>query len=175
VSGEGDAPVFAPAAPQDRAMMRLALAQARRAMELDETPVGAVVYELATGAALALAHNRRELDADPTAHAELLAMRKAAQAVGDWRLSHCGLAVTLEPCAMCAGAIVNARVGRLVFGALDPKAGAVASLYAVCSDDRLNHRPVVVEGVCAEASAALLRSFFRSKRRPPGSPGPAGR
>lgn len=168
-------PLFEPAAPQDRAMMQLALAQARLALALDETPVGAVVYELATGAPLALAHNRRELDADPTAHAEVLALRRAAQMVGDWRLNHCGLAVTLEPCAMCAGAVVNARVGRLVFGALDPKAGAVASLWAICSDERLNHRPVIVQGVCAEESASLLRDFFRSKRRPQGSSDPAGR
>ena len=148
----------------DRAMMRRALDRARDAMAMDETPVGAVVYETATGRVLAEAHNRREVDDDPTAHAELIAIRDAARAIGDWRLNDCTLVVTLEPCAMCAGAIVNARVGRLVFGAADPKAGAVESLYQLCQDARLNHRIKPIGGVEADECGELLREFFRSKR-----------
>ncbi|MCB9838696.1 MAG: nucleoside deaminase [Phycisphaeraceae bacterium] len=148
----------------DVEMMRRALRLAESAAEQDEVPVGAVVYRTATGEVLAEAFNRREIDNDPAAHAELLAMRAAAQAIGDWRLSECTVVVTLEPCPMCAGLIVNARVGRLVFGASDPKAGAVVTLYRLCSDPRLNHRIEAIGGVLAEESAGLLRSFFRNKR-----------
>jgi len=149
---------------RDRAMMCRALELARAAMEMDETPVGAVVYDTDTGQVLAEAHNRREVDADPTAHAELIALRAAAQQIGAWRLTGCTLVVTLEPCAMCAGAIVNARVGRLVYGASDPKAGAVESLYTLCSDDRLNHRIEPIKGVMAAECGELLREFFKGKR-----------
>lgn len=148
----------------DRAMMRRAIELARAAMAIDETPVGAVVYETATGHVLAEAHNRRESDADPCAHAELMAIRAAAAKVGDWRLNHCTLVVTLEPCVMCAGAIVNARVGRLIYGAADPKAGAVESLYRICEDARLNHRITPIGGIDAEECGELLREFFRRKR-----------
>jgi tRNA(adenine34) deaminase len=113
---------------------------------------------------IAAAHNRRHHGHDPTAHAEIDAIRAAAEAIGDWRLNECTLAVTLEPCPMCAGAIVNARVGRLIYGAADPKAGAVASLYRLCDDARLNHRPRVVRGVLAEPCGAVLRRFFAARR-----------
>jgi tRNA(adenine34) deaminase len=152
------------AGPFDLAMMRLALDQARAAFALGEVPVGAVVYETGSGRVLSAAHNRREADRDPAAHAEFLAIRAASAAVGDWRLNHCSLAVTLEPCPMCAGLIVNARVGRLVYGPPDPKAGAVESLFAVATDPRLNHRAEVVRDVLADESAALLREFFRARR-----------
>jgi tRNA(adenine34) deaminase len=148
----------------DRAMMRHALALAAFAAAADETPVGAVVYETATGRLLAQGFNRREADADPAAHAELIAIRAAAAEVGDWRLNHCTLVVTLEPCCMCAGAIVNARLGRVIFAATDPKAGASGSLYNLLADPRLNHRPLVAAGLEADASAALLRAFFRKLR-----------
>ncbi len=151
----------------DRAMMRRALVRARDAMAMDETPVGAVVYETATGRVLSEAHNRREIDDDPTAHAELIAIREAAHAIGDWRLNECTLVVTLEPCPMCAGAIVNARVGRLVYGASDPKAGAVESLFQLCNDQRLNHRIEPIGGVDADECGDLLREFFKSKRSRP--------
>ncbi len=150
--------------PLDEQMMTSALALAAAAAAIDETPVGAIVYETATGRILAEAFNRREIDADPGAHAELLAIRAAAAQAGDWRLNHCTLVVTLEPCCMCAGAIVSARVGRVIFGAMDPKAGATGSLYNLLADPRLNHRPQVAAGVQAEASAKLLRDFFRDLR-----------
>ncbi|HEX6445921.1 MAG TPA: nucleoside deaminase, partial [Streptosporangiales bacterium] len=121
-------------------LMRRALAEAQRAAEAGDVPVGALVVA-ATGDVLATAHNRREADGDPTAHAELLALREASRSVGGWRLGGCTLVVTLEPCTMCAGALVLARVDRLVFGAFDPKAGAVGSLWDVVRDRRLNHRP----------------------------------
>jgi tRNA(adenine34) deaminase len=143
--------------------MALALAQARRAAALGEVPVGAVVTG-PDGALIAAAHNRRELDQDPTAHAEMLALRQAAAALGSWRLSGCTLFVTLEPCPMCAGALVNARVDALVYGCDDPKAGAVSTLYALCEDERLNHRLLVTGGVMAEECAALLRDFFAALR-----------
>lgn len=151
--------------PLDVDMMRRALGLARRAAAAGEAPIGAVVYETDTGRILAEAHNTREADSDPAGHAELLAIRDAAKQTGDWRLNHCTLVVTLEPCAMCAGAIVNARIGRLVYGAADPKAGAVESLYRLCEDARLNHRVTPVRGVLADESAELLRSFFRARRR----------
>lgn len=138
---------------------------ASRAGAQGEAPIGAVVYETLTGRTLAEAGNTRERDADPCGHAELLAIRDAARALGDWRLNGCTLVVTLEPCAMCAGAIVNARVGRLVYGADDPKAGAVVSLRTLCADPRLNHRISAIGGVMAGRSAELLRTFFRERRR----------
>ena len=145
-------------------MMARALELARQAAAMDEVPVGAVVWETATGVILGEGFNRREADRDPSAHAEFLAIQLACAAVGDWRLNHCSLAVTLEPCPMCAGLIVNARVGRVVFGADDPKAGACRTLFALTTDARLNHRVELVAGVGADASAELLRSFFRARR-----------
>ncbi|MFI5047226.1 MAG: nucleoside deaminase, partial [Acidimicrobiia bacterium] len=141
-----------------------ALAEARAALAHDDVPVGAVVARLATGDVLARRHNERELTGDPTAHAEILALRDAASAVGTWRLDGCVLVVTLEPCAMCAGALVNARVSMLVYGATDPKAGAVASLYTIATDPRLNHRVDVHSGVDADECGALLTAFFGARR-----------
>jgi tRNA(adenine34) deaminase len=153
-----------PVSETDLAMMRRALDLARRAAAQDEVPVGAVVYETATGRILGEAHNRRHLDKDPTAHAELLAIRAAAAAVGDWRLNHCTLAVTLEPCPMCAGLIVNARLGRVLYGCPDPKAGAMGSLMRLTEDERLNHRVAPIAGVLGDEAAALLREFFQRRR-----------
>ena len=147
--------------------MRRALVEAEAAAARGEVPVGAVVVG-ATGEELARAHNRREEDQDPSAHAELVAIRAAARAAGSWRLEGATLYVTLEPCAMCAGAIVLARIPRLVFGALDPKAGFCGSLGDLVRDRRLNHRVEVVSGVLAEESSRLLRGFFGSLRRPAG-------
>ncbi len=144
--------------------MRLALAEAALASGPD-VPVGAVVLD-AAGTVIARAANRREADGDPTAHAEIVALRAAAKAVGNWRLIGCTLVVTLEPCTMCAGAVTLARVDRLVFGAADPKAGAVGSLWDVVRDPRLNHRPEVVGGVLAAECGALLRAFFAARRSP---------
>jgi tRNA(adenine34) deaminase len=149
----------------DLGMMRRALDLARRAASAGEAPIGAIVYDTATGAVLSEAHNKREKPHnDPAGHAEFIAIREAAKKVGDWRLNNATLVVTLEPCAMCAGLIVNARVGRLVFGAADPKAGAVASLYQLCTDERLNHRAEVIGGVCAEDAGEELRKFFKARR-----------
>ena len=144
-------------------LMRRALFVAEAAAETGDVPVGALVVSPA-GEVLAEAPNARERDRDPTAHAEVLALRAAAAARGDWRLDGCTLVVTLEPCTMCAGALVLARVSRLVYGADDPKAGAVGSLWDVVRDRRLNSRPEVVGGVLAEESAALLRGFFATHR-----------
>jgi tRNA(adenine34) deaminase len=146
----------------DDAAMHLALEQARAAALHDDVPIGAVVVR--DGQVIAARHNERELVGDPTAHAEVLALRDAAAVVGHWRLLDCTLYVTLEPCVMCAGALVNARIGRLVFGATDPKAGAVASLYQVCGDERLNHRPPVTAGVMAAACGQVLKDFFAARR-----------
>ena len=146
----------------DAALMRLALEQAERCLEHDDVPIGAVVSR--DREVLAVAGNERELAADPTAHAEILALRAAAGAVGSWRLEGCTLTVTLEPCAMCAGAAVLARVDRVVFGAADPKAGFVGSLGDLLRDERLNHRAEVTRGVLAEECGALLRTFFRERR-----------
>jgi tRNA(adenine34) deaminase len=143
--------------------MRLALDEARLALTSGDAPVGAVVVA-AGGEVIGRGHNRRETQDDPTAHAEVLALRAAAKAVGSWRLDGCTLVVTLEPCTMCAGALVLARVDRLVFGAYDEKAGAVGSLWDVVRDRRLNHRPEVVAGVLASESGALLRDFFARHR-----------
>ncbi|WP_405152203.1 tRNA adenosine(34) deaminase TadA [Sphaerisporangium sp. NBC_01403] len=144
--------------------MRLALAQAVRAGERGEVPVGAVVLG-PSGEVLAAAGNDREASADPTAHAEILALREAARVRGEWRLAGCTLVVTLEPCTMCAGAAVLARVDRVVYGAVDEKAGAAGSLWDVVRDRRLNHRPEVILGVLAEECSAVLRDFFADRRR----------
>lgn len=145
------------------AAMRLALAQAVRAGERGDVPVGAIVLD-ADGAILAEAGNDREAAGDPTAHAEILALRSAAAARGEWRLSGCTLVVTLEPCTMCAGAAVLSRVDRIVYGADDDKAGAVGSLWDVVRDRRLNHRPEVVRGILAAECAAVLTDFFAERR-----------
>ena len=143
--------------------MRIALAEAREALATDDVPIGAIV--LAPGGLLiGRGHNVREAESDPTGHAEIVAMRQAAREVGEWRLTGCTLVATLEPCTMCAGAAVLARVERLVFGAYDDKAGAVGSLWDVVRDRRLNHRPEVVGGVLADESTALLDEFFRTHR-----------
>ena len=139
--------------------MRLALREASLALEHDDVPIGAVVVH--DGEVIGLGHNEREVRADPTAHAELIALREAARQLGSWRVLDSVLYVTLEPCAMCAGAIVLARVPRVVFGARDPKAGAAGSVLNV---EQLNHRPQVEEGLLAEESADLLRSFFAARR-----------
>ena len=146
--------------------MRLALAEARAALAGDDVPVGAVVLD-ETGTLIGAGRNTRESDGDPTGHAEVVALRAAAAARGEWRLSGCTLVVTLEPCTMCAGALVLARVDRLVFGAYDDKLGAVGSLWDVVRDRRLNHRPEVVAGVLADESAAMLDAFFARHRQPP--------
>jgi tRNA(adenine34) deaminase len=138
--------------------MRRALAAASASLE--DVPVGAVVYD-AAGTELAAAGNEREARGDPTAHAEILALRRAAAVVGSWRLDGCALVVTLEPCTMCAGALVLARVDTLVFGAWEPKTGAVGSLWDVVRDRRLNHRPSVYAGVLADECAAMMRRYFR--------------
>ncbi len=143
--------------------MRLALAEARAGTSAGDVPVGALVLG-PVGDVVGTGRNRREEDADPTAHAEVVALREAARALGSWRLTGCTLVVTLEPCTMCAGAAVLARVQRVVFGAFDPKAGAAGSLWDVVRDRRLNHRPEVVAGVLAEDCGALLSGFFESHR-----------
>ena len=154
----------APPAPlDDDAWMRIALAEADAAASHRDVPVGAVVVT-ADGRELARDHNRREERADPTAHAELLALRAAAARSGHWRLEGATLYVTLEPCPMCAGALVNARIARVVFGATDPKAGALTSLYSLGSDTRLNHRFAVTGGVLATEGARRLTEFFAKLR-----------
>jgi len=146
----------------DDAAMAVALDEARLAMAHGDVPVGAVVLDRDT--VVARRHNERELRGDPTAHAEILALQDAARAAGGWRLTSATLVVTLEPCPMCAGALVAARVGRLVFGAPDPRAGACGSLYNLCVDPRLNHELPVTPGVMAGESATLLESFFATRR-----------
>jgi tRNA(adenine34) deaminase len=143
--------------------MRGALVEALDALRTDDVPVGALVLD-ADGSVIATGRNRREADHDPTAHAEVMALRAASQVRGSWRLDGCTLVVTLEPCTMCAGAIVLSRVERLVFGARDPKAGAAGSLYDAVRDPRLNHRPEVVSGVLEVEAGELLREFFRARR-----------
>jgi tRNA(adenine34) deaminase len=147
---------------EDEYFMRLALREAERALDHDDVPIGAVVVH--GGELLAAAHNERELRQDPTAHAEILALREAARAVGSWRVLDATVYVTLEPCAMCAGAIVLARVARVVYGATDPKAGACGSVLDVLDEPRLNHRPLLCSGVLAPACGQLLSSFFASRR-----------
>ena len=147
----------------DVELMRQALALAALAAGAGDVPVGAVVVDSA-GTVIGTGRNTRERDADPTGHAEIVAIREAAATLGEWRLDGCTLVVTLEPCTMCAGALVAARIERLVFGAFDEKTGAVGSLWDVVRDRRLNHRPEVVSGVLAEESAELLRDFFLTHR-----------
>jgi tRNA(adenine34) deaminase len=147
----------------DHEMMGIALALAEQAAAIGEVPVGAIVVR--DGQIIGRGFNRREIDGDPTHHAEVAAIREAAETIGDWRLTDCTLYVTLEPCPMCAGAIVNARLGRLVYGASDPKAGAVESLYELCNDERLNHRVAITAGVRAGECGQILRRFFRVLRR----------
>jgi tRNA(adenine34) deaminase len=151
--------------PTDEELMRLALEQARAAAAAGDVPVGAVVVDEA-GTVIGRGHNERESAGDPTAHAEVLAIRVAARDRGSWRLEGCTLVVTLEPCTMCAGASVLARLRRVVYGAVDPKAGAVGSLWDVVRDRRLNHRPEVVAGVLAGECQELLRGWFERKRGP---------
>ncbi|MFB7247881.1 tRNA adenosine(34) deaminase TadA [Streptomyces populi] len=146
-----------------RAPMRLALDEARLAVRGGDVPVGAVVLSPDGTTVLAAGHNEREATGDPTAHAEVLALRRAAARLGEWRLSGCTLVVTLEPCTMCAGALVQSRVERVVYGARDEKAGATGSVWDVVRDRRLNHRPEVIEGVLANDCAALLTDFFRDR------------
>jgi tRNA(adenine34) deaminase len=147
----------------DRAWMAVALDEARLALDHDDVPIGCVIVG-PDGTELSRAHNARERDVDPTAHAELLALRASSGANGTWRLDGATMYVTLEPCAMCAGAIVLARIQRLVFGAHDPKAGAAGSLYNIVADDRLNHRASVTSGVLADECGDVLRAFFQGKR-----------
>lgn len=150
----------------DQDLLGQALLEARAALVTGDVPIGAVVVD-ASGVVVATGRNEREARHDPTGHAEVVALRRAGAALGTWNLSGCTIAVTLEPCTMCAGAIVLARVRRLVFGAWDPKAGAVGSLWDVVRDRRLNHRPEVVGGVAQDECAALLEQFF-ADRRPSG-------
>lgn len=145
--------------------MRMALAEAEAAAREDEVPVGAVIVH--QDRVIAAAHNQRERLQDPTAHAEMIAITQAAHSLGNWRLDGCTLYVTLEPCPMCAGAMVLARLPLLVYGAMDPKAGAVDSLYRLLSDPRLNHRVQIVSGVLASQCGALLTRFFQQKRQAP--------
>ena len=144
--------------------MRLALAEAQAAADAGDVPIGALIVHDPTNEVIGRGRNRREADSDPTAHAEIIALRDAAARLGQWRLIDCTLYVTLEPCPMCAGAIVAARLPHLVYGCDDPKAGAVRSLYKICEDQRLNHCVNVTAGVCAEECAEVLRGFFRLQR-----------
>jgi tRNA(adenine34) deaminase len=148
--------------PRDEYFMRLALREAERALEHDDVPVGAVLVR--NGEVMGAGHNERELRQDPSAHAEMLALREGAARLGSWRLLECVLYVTLEPCAMCAGAIVLGRVPRVVFGTADPKAGAAGSVLDILAEPRLNHRPIVAGGLLAAECADLLRAFFASRR-----------
>ena len=148
--------------PRDEYFMRLALREAARALEHDDVPIGAVIVK--EGELIGAGHNERELRADPTAHAEMIALRAAAVALGSWRVLDAVIYVTLEPCAMCAGALVLSRIPRVVFGASDPKAGAAGSVLNVLDVPQLNHRPACQGGLLAEDSAALLREFFASRR-----------
>ena len=142
--------------------MRLALREAARALEHEDVPIGAVVVR--EGEVIGSGHNEREVREDPTAHAEMIALREAARALGSWRVLDAVMYVTLEPCPMCAGAIVLARIPRVIFGALDPKAGAAGSVLDVLGEPRLNHRPTVQSGLLAEECAELLQAFFAPRR-----------
>jgi tRNA(adenine34) deaminase len=144
--------------------MLLAIDQAKVAHAAAEVPIGCVIWHEPTTRIIGTGFNERETTEDPSAHAEIVAIRKASQELGTWRLLDCTLVVTLEPCCMCAGAIVNARIPKLLYGCDDPKAGAVRTLYRLCEDERLNHRVEVVPGVMAEECAELLRAFFREQR-----------
>jgi tRNA(adenine34) deaminase len=148
----------------DQLLMQEAIGEANAALAMDEVPVGCVIWHEPSERIIGRGHNRRETHSDPTAHAEIVALREAAAELGHWRLNECTMAVTLEPCPMCAGAAVNARLGRLVYGCDDPKAGAVRSLFTICDDGRLNHRVNIVSGIEAEQCAQLLRDFFRAQR-----------
>jgi len=143
-------------------MMQRALAQARRAAEIGEVPIGAVIYR--GDEVFAEAFNLRETNRDPTAHAEILALREAAKKFASWRMEGCSIAVTLEPCPMCAGALVNARMERLIYGPPDPKMGAVHTLYELCTDSRFNHQMDVIAGVEAAGCVELLQTFFKARR-----------
>jgi len=147
----------------DLRMMRRAIELAEQAAANDEVPVGAVVYR--GNQVIAEAANNREASRDPVGHAELLAVSEAGKKLNEWRLSDCSLAVTLEPCPMCAGALVNARVGRLIYGASDPKAGACGTLYRIPTDSRLNHKVEVISGVMADECARVLKAFFKRRRQ----------
>lgn len=147
----------------DFMMMQRAIDEANKAWDIEEVPVGAVVYR--GDEIIATAYNYRESAPDPTGHAEIIALQRAAKVLGEWRLNDCTLAVTLEPCIMCAGAVVNARVGRLVYGAADAKAGGVESLYKLCEDSRLNHQVEIIRGVKAPECRNLLREFFKERRK----------
>lgn len=148
--------------PRDEYFMRLALREARLALEHDDVPIGAVL--VCAGEVISVGHNEREVRQDPTAHAEVIALREAAAKLRSWRLIDCALYVTLEPCSMCAGAIVLARVPRVIYGTADPKAGAAGSVLDVLREPRLNHRPAVAGGLLAGESAELLTEFFASRR-----------
>jgi tRNA(adenine34) deaminase len=152
----------APFFPRDEYFMRLAIHEAQAALDHDDVPIGAVVVR--DGEIIGAAHNERELRQDPTAHAELLALREASRTLGSWRVLDAVLYVTLEPCTMCAGAIVLARVPRVVYGATDPKAGAAGSVLDILAQPRLNHRPAVAGGLLAEECGAMLTDFFGSRR-----------
>ena len=152
----------APFFPRDEYFMRLALREADRALEHEDVPVGCVI--VLDGEVIGAGHNERQLRQDPTAHAEVLALREASRSVGSWRVLDATLYVTLEPCAMCAGAIVLGRVPRVVYGTTDPKAGAAGSVLDVLAEPRLNHRPAVEGGLLAAECAALLRAFFAARR-----------
>lgn len=145
-------------------LISLAIDEARAAEREGEVPIGCVIWHAPSGRIIGRGHNRRENEHDPTAHAEIVAIREAARELGHWRLIDCTLAVTLEPCPMCAGALVNARIPRLVYGCDDPKAGAVRTLFCLCDDQRLNHRIEVIAGIRSDACAELLRGFFRAQR-----------
>jgi tRNA(adenine34) deaminase len=162
LTDSGDARAGDGFSADDERFMRLALTEARAATEHGDTPVGAVVVR--NGEVIATGRNERELRGDPTAHAETIALREAARATGNWRVLDSVLYVTLEPCAMCAGAIVLSRVPSVVFGARDPKAGAVGSVLNVLAQPQLNHRPLVRSGLLADDSGALLRAFFAARR-----------
>jgi tRNA(adenine34) deaminase len=149
---------------EDERFMRLALDEARAALATEDVPIGCVLVDDATNVVLATGRNVREAEQDPTGHAEVVALRAAARARKRWRLDGTTLYVTLEPCPMCAGALVNSRVRRVVYGAADPKAGAVGTLMDLCRDARLNHRLEVTAGVLAEEAASLLREFFKARR-----------
>jgi len=150
----------------DEDLMRLALGEAEQAMQTGDVPVGAIVVDEA-GNVIGTGRNRREIDNDPTGHAEIVAMRAAAARLGTWRLHGATLVVTLEPCVMCAGALVNARIERVVYGSDDPKAGALRSLYLIGEDPRLNHRYTVTPGVLAAECSGILSGFFAALRSPP--------
>jgi tRNA(adenine34) deaminase len=153
-----------PQADQDVDRMRLALDEARRCLDWGDVPIGSIVVRTDSGEMVGAAGNQRERLGDPTAHAEVLSLRAAARSIGSWRLDGCSAYVTLEPCAMCAGALVLARIDRVVFGATDPKAGFAGSLGNLLQDPRLNHRPEVTAGVLAEECGEVLRTFFRGRR-----------